>query len=194
MFSKQSRYWQVGDVVAPDSRGREVAAKDIRPLPEVTGTFTHTVAAGDRLDQLAWTYYNQPLQFWRICDANPQFLSPLALIGGEPLIRTRFPITGPAGEPAWSGVLAALCEVVGVDDVLVSDDVTLETERQIVSGQPVQVTVERHDRALLVTYNRMRVDAPALVAVIKGAGLPVGPFSDAGQLGKPIIVPVAAGG
>ena len=37
--------------------------------------------AGDRLDQLAYKYYGQPLQWWHICDANPDFLSPLAPLG-----------------------------------------------------------------------------------------------------------------
>ena len=55
MFSNSSRYRNVPDVAVPDARGRIVLSKDIRPLPEVTGTFRHTVNASDRLDQLAFT-------------------------------------------------------------------------------------------------------------------------------------------
>ena len=194
VFGKLSRYRQVPDVTAPDARGRQVSAKDVRALPEVAGTFTHTIQEGDRLDQLAWTYYGQPLQFWRICDANPEFLSPLALIGQEPLATTRFPITGPPGEPVWSAALAALAEQVGVDGVVVEDGVTLGQERRTVDGQDVTMTAERHTRALLVTYNRVNVDPIVLAAVIKGAGLQVGTFSDSGQVGRPIIVPIAPGG
>jgi nucleoid-associated protein YgaU len=32
---------------------------------------THVVQAGDRLDLLAWRYFGDPLQYWRIVDANP---------------------------------------------------------------------------------------------------------------------------
>ena len=60
MFSKQSRYRRVPDIAVPDARGRVLAAKDIRPLPDVTGTFRHTVNSGDRLDQLAYSYYGEP--------------------------------------------------------------------------------------------------------------------------------------
>ena len=40
---------------------------------------THRVVAGDRLDLLAARYYGDPLQSWRIADANPT-LDPLSLI------------------------------------------------------------------------------------------------------------------
>ena len=80
MFSKISRYRKVPIVTAPDALGRLLAATDLRLLPNVSGDFRHTVDAGDRLDQLAYKYYSQPLQWWNICDANPEFLSPLATV------------------------------------------------------------------------------------------------------------------
>ena len=52
MFSKISRYRNIPVVTAPDASGRELAAVDIRLLPDVTGDFRHTVDGGDRLDQL----------------------------------------------------------------------------------------------------------------------------------------------
>jgi nucleoid-associated protein YgaU len=43
--------------------------------PRVAGVpaavLTHVVQAGDRLDLLAWRYFGDPLQYWRIVDANP---------------------------------------------------------------------------------------------------------------------------
>ena len=93
MFSKISRYRKVPDVTAPDARDGCWPPRTLRLLPEVTGSFRHTVDAGDRLDQLAYTYYGQPLQWWRICDANPEFLSPLALLGtGRRWSRRAFPL------------------------------------------------------------------------------------------------------
>ena len=102
MFSKISRYRKVPDVTAPDARGRMLAAKDLRLLPDVTGTFRHTVDGGDRLDQLAYKYYGQPLHWWNICDANPEFLSPLALLAKDPIVTARFPVTVASEPPPWA--------------------------------------------------------------------------------------------
>jgi hypothetical protein len=167
MFSKLSRYRRVPDIAVVDSRGRVVAAKDMRPLPTVTGTFTHTVDSGDRLDQLAFTYYGQPLQYWHVCDANPDFLSPFALLGQETLVLTRFPVAVASGTPPWAALLAALTATVGVEQVAVADD------------------------AVSVTYNRTNLDVTAVIDVIRSAGFSVGQPVDSGQLGQPITIPPA---
>jgi hypothetical protein len=164
MFSKLSRYRRVPDIAVVDARGRVVAAKDFRPLPEVSGTFTHTVDSGDRLDRLAFTFYGQPSQYWHVCDANPEFLSPLALLGQEPLVTTRFPVTA-AGTPPWAALLAALSATVGVDTVTVADD------------------------TVVVTYNRTGLDVTAVIDVIQAAGFTVGFPADRGQLGQQIVIP-----
>jgi hypothetical protein len=182
MFSKISRYRPVPDIAPVDPRGRVVAAKDIRPLPEVTGTFTHTVDSGDRLDQLAFTFYGQPLQYWHICDANPQFTSPLALLGQEPVITTEFPVRVASGTPPWADLLGRLSGTVGVDGVTVVENVTLVP--QAAGGVAEQV-----DRAVLVTYNRISIDAPAVAKAIKSAGFSVGPPADRARLGQQIIIP-----
>ncbi|WP_203917808.1 hypothetical protein [Rugosimonospora africana] len=194
MANALSRYRKVPDVTATDAAGRTLPSKDIRPLPAVTGTFTHTVDSGDRLDQLAFTYYNQPLQYWHICDANPQFLSPLALLSKEPVQVTRFPVSVPADPPPWAAVRSALNDLVGVEDVTVVEDVALVPRRQTVGGQQVTVTVESVSRSVLVRYNRLNVDAPALAAAMTTAGLTVGPWADGGQLGQPIVIPPAVSG
>src|SRR5262249_55961779 len=118
MFSKLSRYRKLPDVTAPDPRGRTLASKDLRLLPEVTGTFRHTVDGGDRLDQLAYKYYSQPLFWWNICDANPGFLSPLSLLGKDPVVTTRFPVVAAvSAAPAWAALFAAMNATSGVEDV-----------------------------------------------------------------------------
>jgi len=194
VFSNQSRYRRVPDVTVTDAGGRQVFAKDIRLSPDVTGTYLHTVNAGDRLDQLASTYYGQPLQYWRICDANPAFLSPLALLGQDALVTTWFPVTALDRDPPWSVLLAALSAHTGVDGVTLVEDVTQEQQRRMVDGKDVTVTAERFTRAVVVTYNRVNVDAVALADVIAGARFAVGPPSDGGQVGRPIVVPTAAVG
>ena len=192
MFSTGSRYRKVPDVAVPDASGRVLPAKGARPLPEVTGTFTHTVNSGDRLDQLAFTYYRRPLDYWHICDANPSFLSPLALVGAEPVGTTVFPVTGPADDPPWVTLLAALNGTVGVEAVTVEENVTLVPGRQTVNGQQVDVVLERHYRSVAVTHNMIVAGVQAVATVFEAAGFTVGPPVESGQLGRPIIIPAPA--
>ena len=189
MFSTGSRYRKVPDVAVPDASGRVLPAKGARPLPEVTGTFTHTVNSGDRLDQLAFTYYRRPLDYWHICDANPSFLSPLALVGAEPVGTTVFPVTAPQHDPPWVMLLAALNGTVGVERVAVEENVTLLPERQTVNGQQVDVVVERQDRSVAVTHNKIIAGVQAVATVFEDVGFSVGPPAESGQLGQPIIIP-----
>ena len=93
MFSRISRYQKLPDMVTTDSQGRTLPSKTVRLLPQVLGTFRHTVEEVDRLDHLAFKYYQQPQKWWRIVDANPEFLSPQALLGKEPIVTDRFPLT-----------------------------------------------------------------------------------------------------
>jgi len=195
MAAKSSRYRLVPDVTVPDAKGRTVRAKEARELPDVTGTYAHTVVAGDRLDRLAWTYYGDPLKFWRICDANPEFLSPLALIGQEPLITARIPVTLIGDEaPRWTEVTAKLRARIGVESVIVVDDVVLTPVLQDIGDERVTVTVEVPDRALVVTYNRVNVAERELADLIETVGFKTGPPGDLGAVGRQIIIPVAVTG
>lgn len=188
MFSKISRYCKIPDLTAPEAQGRQLASKDLRLLPHVTGTFRHTVNAGDRLDQLAYKYYSQSLQWWHICDANPDFLSPLELLGKDAILTTRFPVTV-SGTPPWTAVFSALQAMTGVEDVQVSEDVHLAPRQVIVSGQTITTLMEEFARAVIVTYNRLNVTAAALAAAIEAAGFQVAPYTDIGQVGQEILIP-----
>jgi hypothetical protein len=77
MFQPTSRYHDVETVkmTVRNSRGepRIVSYKRRRFVPSgatMTTLAEHTVAQGDRLDNLAARYVGDPEQFWRICDAN----------------------------------------------------------------------------------------------------------------------------
>ncbi|MFF4897840.1 hypothetical protein [Streptomyces sp. NPDC001068] len=182
MFGRLSRYLAVPDIAVDDARGRVVAAKDFRPPARATGTFTHTVDSGDRLDQLAFAYYRRPLWYWQICDANPDFLSPLDLLDGGPLVTHRFPLTAGPGDPPWALLIDTLSRTVGVDDVTVVDDVALVP-------QPGGAVLEQAERAVVVTHVRAGVDAPALSEVIRSTGFAVGAPVEQGRLGRPVVVP-----
>jgi hypothetical protein len=117
MFSKISRYRKLTDILTTDVKGRTLESKSLRLLPEVSGTFLHTVEEVDRLDHLAYKYYKQPRKWWRICDANPEFMSPLALLGKEPVATGLFPIVWEGLVPPWSVLLNDLSAQVGVEEV-----------------------------------------------------------------------------
>ena len=77
MFEPSSRYNDIetAKMTVTDSRGepRVVSYKRRRFVPSgatITALAEHTVAQGDRLDNLAARYVGDPEQFWRICDAN----------------------------------------------------------------------------------------------------------------------------
>ena len=194
MFSKTSRYRSVPDITVPDARGRILPAKDIRLLPAVTGSFQHLVSQGDRLDQLASTYYGQPLDWWHISDANPGFLSPLALLGDEPVTTIRLPVTAAGGTPPWAGLLRGLHAVAGVERAEIEDEVQYVAQSQQLDGKPVTVTAERLVSAVLVTFNGLVTPAGAISDAISAAGLVPGAPEQAGQVGQRIIIPPARTG
>jgi hypothetical protein len=114
MFSSISRYRRLPDVVTADALGRAVSSKSLRPLPEVSGRFLHTVQDGDRIDQLAFKYHNQPRDWWRIMDANPSFMSPDELLGTDPVVTIQVPVTWDGPEPPWSVLLHRVRDIRGV--------------------------------------------------------------------------------
>ena len=74
MFQKGSRY-EKSEKFAPSSDETTVFP-GIRPraIGSATGVVEHVVKAGDRLYLLARHYYNDDHLWWRIVDANHDFL------------------------------------------------------------------------------------------------------------------------
>jgi hypothetical protein len=77
MFDPQSRYAQIEtattEVPGPDGQPRPVRYVRRRFVPPPAAGTTlveHTVAQGDRLDNVTARYLGDPTQFWRVCDAN----------------------------------------------------------------------------------------------------------------------------
>jgi hypothetical protein len=72
-FPPQSRYFDVETTTIVAADGTQVAYLRRRfvPGPERFELIQeHVVAKGDRLDNLAALYLDDPEQFWRLCDAN----------------------------------------------------------------------------------------------------------------------------
>lgn len=74
MFKKGSRY-ENAELFKPLPDGT-IPFTGIRPraIGPARGVITHIIKAGDRLDLLARHYYNDDRLWWRIVDANPDFL------------------------------------------------------------------------------------------------------------------------
>jgi hypothetical protein len=77
MFDKTSRYFAIDtttmSVPDEDEGTREVRYVRRRIIPSsenLTTLVEHTVAQGERLDNITARYLGDPTQFWRVCDAN----------------------------------------------------------------------------------------------------------------------------
>jgi hypothetical protein len=77
MFDTTSRYFnlETATLKVPDGEDgtreiRYVRRRIIPPAESQTTLVEHTVAQGERLDLITARYLGDPLQFWRVCDAN----------------------------------------------------------------------------------------------------------------------------
>ena len=73
LFPPTSRYHGIAaaQLTLPDGTTIAYLRRRFVPPPENFALLQeHIVAAGDRLDNLAARYLGDPLQYWRICDAN----------------------------------------------------------------------------------------------------------------------------
>ncbi|MER5473786.1 tail protein X [Streptomyces sp. NPDC002935] len=147
------------------SRYQSVPGSELRRLPVTEGEFRHTLAEGERLDHLAYTYYGDPQAYWRICDANPEILSPLALVDDEPVRTTFFPVEWP--EPK---LLTALARQFGV------------------------LAVKPADEGVVVIHNILNADTVAVRKAIEAAGFLTGLPQERGRVGASIVIPPATGG
>jgi hypothetical protein len=86
MFFKGSRYESVPEGVFTDARGRQIPFKLLRIIADAPSLQTHAVQSLDRLDMIAFKYYDDPEQFWRVCDANLTMLPDELLEVGERLL------------------------------------------------------------------------------------------------------------
>lgn len=117
VFSKTSRYYDLPLVEVLDARGRIRSSRSLRPTPDVPGRLRHTIEDGDRLDHLAHKYYGSSLDWWHIADANPEFLSPEALLGKGGIESIRIPLTWDGSSPPWSAMIHMLRKTRGVVSV-----------------------------------------------------------------------------
>lgn len=169
MFSKISRYRDLPDIVVTDSDGITRESRTHRRLPEVKARFEHVLSDADRPDHVAFKYHQQSRNWWRICDANPDFKSPRDLFGESPIQTSQFAIRFVGEIPPWNSLISALAGRLGV----------LSIEKGAVGSR--LPSVEIFDDALLF-------DIPAALAVELVAS------TFAQQLTAPLATALAAGG
>jgi hypothetical protein len=72
-FSQTSRYFGIETTTIETGDGKTYAYLRRRFLPQPENFTTlqeHVVVQGDRIDNITARYLGDPLQFWRVCDAN----------------------------------------------------------------------------------------------------------------------------
>lgn len=73
LYPPNSRYYGIDTATLETADGKDIVYLRRRfvPQPERFELLQeHTVVQGDRLDNISAHYLGDPLQFWRICDAN----------------------------------------------------------------------------------------------------------------------------
>ncbi len=79
MFDASSRYAGIATETLTESDGKVVAYIKRRFLPQGSAMLTIQkvrIVAGDRIDNVSAKTLGDPLQFWRICDANNAMYPP----------------------------------------------------------------------------------------------------------------------
>lgn len=74
MFFRGSRYEGVAEAIYVSPAGQEIRYKRLRFIPSARALQTYRVVQQDRLDLIAFRFYQDPEHFWRICDANGAFV------------------------------------------------------------------------------------------------------------------------
>jgi nucleoid-associated protein YgaU len=80
MFFDGSRYRRVADAGFVDGFGHFVKVKLTRELEPTELAMVYQVREGDRLDALAYKFFQDPRKWWLIADANPDVLAPEQLL------------------------------------------------------------------------------------------------------------------
>ena len=102
VFPSTSRYSGLATATLQTASGATVVYLTRRFLPDpasLSAVQVHSVTEGERLDNIAYACFGDPLQFWQICDAN-RAMHPDELTA---VVGRRLRITLPAGLSGGTG-------------------------------------------------------------------------------------------
>lgn len=192
MYARDSRYRHQDEVVRIDAAGREQVVTALRRPSERPAAVRHVLEQGERLDHLGARYYRRSHRWWEICDANPGTLSPLHLVGQDPLRTATITVPLPAApqpRPAWHAVLADLRAIPGVSGVSLTDVDTPLPGGDATPVPAVLITVE-----LNVNSVGHRTLAESVLAdTVAAHGLDPSVSTGVGAAGSAIAVPPPSG-
>ena len=74
MYDEKSRYAKTTTRQLKDRRGRLVTVVNIPEAPQQQVLGYHVLKQGQRIDHMAFQYFNDGAGFWRICEMNDAML------------------------------------------------------------------------------------------------------------------------
>lgn len=72
MFERGSRYEGIPEALHDTADGRSIRYKLLRVIPAPGGAQEHQLRQEERLDRIAFAWFGDARQWWRIADANPE--------------------------------------------------------------------------------------------------------------------------
>jgi hypothetical protein len=139
MFSRTSRYRNVPQSPHLTGKGEYVLSENLRIIPQPAGTFLHQVHGGDRLDLLAFQYYQDPTRWWVIADGHPEFPFPEDLLNRDPMTDELLAIDHVVYEQSLQALLTAIRAFATAD--LVASDLLTATVAVTFAGAPARSLV-----------------------------------------------------
>ena len=165
MFSKSSRYRNLPESSPVNAQNERLRGKELRLIPRTPGRFLHTVRESDRLDLLAFKYYNDPSRWWQIADANTEWQFPTDLLDRHPEVEERL-------------ALAPVGFLARVDDLRTKLSEFGEVHRELTTffEEAVARNPEFIEAALTVVYTPSPATRVQIIAEINDAGAGVYPL------------------
>jgi nucleoid-associated protein YgaU len=87
VITRNSRYRRADVYACSDPQRANQKIEGLLPhtADEIVVRREHRVIEGERLDQLAYRYYGDPLKYWLICDANDAIFPEELMVPGRVL-------------------------------------------------------------------------------------------------------------
>lgn len=111
MFAKNSRYFGLPESSPVNAAGERLRGKNLRLIAPSPGTFLHIVQGRDRLDLMAFRYYQEPTKWWQISDANPDFAFPVDLLDRGPIREQTLALVSVDSEARFDGLVSDLTSI-----------------------------------------------------------------------------------